>query len=352
MTALDVNRAESSRRQKYSREFRYRVVDVGRKRNRSGKRRWRLVALLALLVAAAVAYLESPWSTPPGWWRAHRHWPYASGPVRWRIVGPWLKATGRMPEMSWGELWGYVGDISGESETSGFVRRRETGEEPCTTLWQTPLGEIWGRATDEDLLEFLVIEELIDRIYDDENAGVREGDTVIDVGAHLGVFTRFALEHGAGRVVAFEPEATNLACLDKTFADEIEADRVVVVAAAAWHSRTTLKFKEPKATNTGEGRVSDVAELAGYDVVEVPAVTIDEVVDELGLERVDFIKMDIEGAERHALAGAKGTLDRFGPRMALCVYHKEDDREVLAKIALEARPSYRVGGNRQHLFFF
>lgn len=317
------------------------------------KRKARAFALLVLFGAAGYAYLESPWSTPPGWWKAHRHWPYASGPVRWRVVAPWHKMTGRLPEMTWGEIWGYAGDLSGDVETSGFVRLgRRTDEGPCTTLWETPLGEIWGRATDEDLLEFLVIEELIERVYDDRRAGVREGDTVMDVGGHLGVFTRFALEHGAGRVVVFEPEATNLACLEKTFADEIEAERVILVAAAAWDSRTVLTFKEPRPTNTGEGRVSDDPTMAGEDIVEVPAVTLDEVVRELGLERVDFVKMDIEGAERHALAGARETLDRFGPRMALCVYHLPDDREVLSRIALEARPSYRIAGDRHHAFFY
>jgi FkbM family methyltransferase len=261
--------------------------------------------------------------------------------------------TGRLPEMTWGELWGYAADRSGDAETSGFVRRvRHTGEEPCTTLWRTPLGDLWGRATDEDLLEFLVIEQLIERVYDHGRAGVREGDTVLDVGGHLGVFTRFALERGAGRVVVFEPEAVNLACLEKTFADEIEAERVILVAAAAWHSRTVLTFKVPRETNTGEGRVSDDPTLAGEDFVEVPAVTIDEVVRELGLERVDFVKMDIEGAERHALAGAKETLGRFAPRMALCVYHLPDDREVLSRIARDARPGYRVEGDRQHAFFY
>lgn len=309
--------------------------------------------LLVALVAATWVYLESPWSKPPGWWKAHRHWPYASGPVRWRVVAPWHKATGRLPEMSWGDLWGYASDFSGGAETSGFVQLdRRTGEEPCTTVWRTPLGEVWGRASDEDLLEFLIIEQLIERVYDGQNAGVREGDTVVDVGAHLGVFSRFALEHGARRVVAFEPEATNLACLEKTFADEIEDDRVILVGAAAWHSRTVLAFKEPSVSNTGEGRVSDELTVDGQRVVEVPAVTIDEVVRELGLEQVDFVKMDIEGAERHALTGATETLGRFGPRMALCVYHNEDDRAVLSKIALDARPSYRIGGNRQHAFFF
>ena len=113
-----------------------------------------------------------------------------------------------------------------------------------------------------------------------------------------------------------------------------------------------LKFNVPHDTNSGAGRVGDEPVFAGTAVVEVPAVPIDDVVDELGLETVDFIKMDIEGAERHALAGARRTLERFAPRMALCVYHNEEDYEVLSQIAREARPDYRVDSDRRHAFFY
>ena len=84
----------------------------------------------------------------------------------------------------------------------------------------------------------------------------------------------------------------------------------------------------------------------------MPAVTIDETVEHLGLDRVDFVKMDIEGSERYALKGAHRTLSRFGPRMALCIYHREDDRELIPQIVLEARPSYRVDTTRDQAYFY
>jgi FkbM family methyltransferase len=59
--------------------------------------------------------------------------------------------------------------------------------------------------------------------------------------------------------------------------------------------------------------------------VEVPVTTIDLLVRELGLPRVDFIKIDIEGAEREALQGGMQTLRRHRPRLRLDSYHEPDD---------------------------
>src|SRR5690606_9879084 len=58
---------------------------------------------------------------------------------------------------------------------------------------------------------------------------------------------------------------------------------------------------------------------------KVTMVRLDDYVKARGLTRVDFIKFDIEGAEIPALEGARETIERFRPRMALCLYHKWDD---------------------------
>ena len=51
----------------------------------------------------------------------------------------------------------------------------------------------------------------------------------------------------------------------------------------------------------------------------VPLTTIDKMVTELNLQRVDVIEMDIEGAERQVLTGTRATIAQFTPRMAICV---------------------------------
>ena len=74
----------------------------------------------------------------------------------------------------------------------------------------------------------------------------------------------------------------------------------------------------------------------------VPLTTIDKIVNELGLERVDFIKMDIEGAEVAALTGARETLRRFRPRLAIAVYHREGDLVGVEQAVLQAAEGWAV----------
>lgn len=68
---------------------------------------------------------------------------------------------------------------------------------------------------------------------------------------------------------------------------------------------------------------------------------LDTIVEMLGLERVDFIKMDIEGAEVDALLGAEETIKRFKPKLAICTYHRPTDPIEIRKILLNYNPNYR-----------
>jgi len=75
---------------------------------------------------------------------------------------------------------------------------------------------------------------------------------------------------------------------------------------------------------------------------KVKALKIDTIVEELGLEKVDFIKMDIEGAEIDALLGAEQTIKRFKPKLAICTYHRPTDSEEIKKIILSYNSDYKL----------
>ncbi len=81
-------------------------------------------------------------------------------------------------------------------------------------------------------------------------------------------------------------------------------------------------------------------------------MTVDDFVCEDSLAYVDFIKADIEGAERDMLRGAEGVLRKFGPKLSLCTYHLDDDPKVLEAIIKGTNPKYRVVQHEKKLFAF
>ena len=85
---------------------------------------------------------------------------------------------------------------------------------------------------------------------------------------------------------------------------------------------------EPSGANPGSPAF--LAEpVDGTIIADLPVLTLDAIVAQSRLNRVDFIKMDIEGSEHFALRSARGTLRRFKPRMAIYTYHLLDDPVVV-----------------------
>ena len=76
----------------------------------------------------------------------------------------------------------------------------------------------------------------------------------------------------------------------------------------------------------------------GNDIAEI--ITLDSYVNEKKLSRVDFLKMDVEGAELEVLRGAVTTIARFKPILAISVYHKVDDFWTLMNFVKSIRPDY------------
>jgi Methyltransferase FkbM domain len=61
---------------------------------------------------------------------------------------------------------------------------------------------------------------------------------------------------------------------------------------------------------------------------------------------VSFLKMDIEGAEPDALMGARATLARHAPTLAVCLYHRREHLWQIPRIILDANPRYRLSLRR------
>ena len=88
--------------------------------------------------------------------------------------------------------------------------------------------------------------------------------------------------------------------------------------------------------------------LQASDLIET--ITLDDFVKERKLERVDFIKSDIEGFERYLLQGAQETLKNFAPKLALCTYHLPDDPQVMTDLIMQANPRYNIVYGKMKLY--
>lgn len=67
-----------------------------------------------------------------------------------------------------------------------------------------------------------------------------------------------------------------------------------------------------------------------------------DTIDNLISEKVDFIKLDIEGAEQDAIEGAKQTIKKYKPILAICIYHKAQDWYMVPKKVLEIESEYAI----------
>lgn len=93
-----------------------------------------------------------------------------------------------------------------------------------------------------------------------------------------------------------------------------------------------------------------VQDETGIESVQVATTTIDDFVSFQKLGHVDFIKADIEGAERLMLEGARKTIREFAPNLSICYYHKLDDLKTLTRMLHEINPNYEIKAQYRKLY--
>ena len=73
---------------------------------------------------------------------------------------------------------------------------------------------------------------------------------------------------------------------------------------------------------------------------KVPLRSIDSLVNTKDIEKIDFIKLDVEGAEMDTLRGAQQSIAHFKPKLAISLYHKPDDLFEIILYIKEKFPFY------------
>jgi len=169
-----------------------------------------------------------------------------------------------------------------------------------------------------------------EQYFPDDVVKLTDHEVFVDCGAFTGdTAGQFVAQCGNRfeRIVCFEPDPTNFAVLNRAHAD----DRIVKIPSGVWNENTTLTFK------SGKSAGSKVSASGKENLVSVHVVAIDEVPE---CQNASFVKMDIEGAEMNALRGARRIIGANRPKLAVSIYHSDEEMLAIPEYLHAALESY------------
>lgn len=142
---------------------------------------------------------------------------------------------------------------------------------------------------------------------------LKKDDVFIDVGANIGAYSLVAskIVGKGGRIHSFEPVTK----VFERFGENIRLNNMTNITAnqkAVYNTSDIISIFVSSVENAGMSSVFHHDSESGI-IEKVQAITIDDYVDKMNLQRVNMIKIDIEGAELFALQGMQNTLKKFRP---------------------------------------
>lgn len=155
----------------------------------------------------------------------------------------------------------------------------------------------------------------------------KSGEVFVDVGAYDGYTTEafIKLSPKFHKVFLFEPEEKNMKVAKERLS---RFDNIIYHQLGLSNRKESLRFD----TSGSSSKITQDGD------VTIDVNKLDDIID----ERVSFIKMDIEGAEPQAIEGAKETIAKYHPKLAISVYHRKDDFWTIAQQILSVREDYKI----------
>jgi FkbM family methyltransferase len=188
----------------------------------------------------------------------------------------------------------------------------------------------------------------------------KPGDTVVDVGAHIGLYTLIAAKKvgPSGKVIAIEPDPDNCNLLKRN----IELNRltnVTILERAAFSSNSKLKLYLP-GKERGFTKLSTIManRAVTENFLEIDATTLDHLMLMQGITQVNWIKIDVEGAELEVLKGATVTLSVSKDLAMLIEVHNVNNMDLHSAIVRFLQPyefhiefERRYANGERHVLF-
>lgn len=152
---------------------------------------------------------------------------------------------------------------------------------------------------------------------------IKPGDIIIDAGANIGGFTIQAAQKTGpgGMVYAIEPDEQNIETLKRNI-EHNKLNNIIIVPHALWSERCTKEFYISNRPGEHTLMNYDNELFSEGKKVTIQCDTLDNMMKNLDVERVNYLKMDIEGAEIEALKGAKNLLSNYSPNLLIEALHE------------------------------
>lgn len=174
---------------------------------------------------------------------------------------------------------------------------------------------------------------------------VKKNDIVLDCGACFGDTALWFRQEGAQKVYSFEPNPDTFSFLERNAFkyNEIDNPWLIPLPYAIGKEEGEISFKQEK-----EHPEACVIDEDGN--IKVPIISLDLWCERNGV-KPDFIKMDLEGYEPTALLGAKNIIQKYKPRVAICLYHNFSDMWTIPHILKSFCPQYTFWCKKSHLLY-
>ncbi|MEA3451925.1 MAG: FkbM family methyltransferase, partial [Bacteroidota bacterium] len=146
-----------------------------------------------------------------------------------------------------------------------------------------------------------------------------EGDIVLEIGAYIGMYAiRIAQKVGiTGKIIAIEAMKNNYKILKKNIHTN-NIKNILPINKAIWHEQGMLQFYAT--TKQANSAVSDFVD--NEKVINIESETIDSIVKNNNLSKIDFIRIQVNGAEKNALLGMDETF-KLKPKLMVTVLHTD-----------------------------
>jgi len=189
-------------------------------------------------------------------------------------------------------------------------------------------------------LGYLYTEVFSDRLinphaYEYGPVALSAGDVVVDAGACEGFFSCYALQKKVGQIYLFEPVQSLCHGLRKTFEKEVAEQRAFIIDKGISYKSGSEKFIQDN-----QYICMSRCDSQGSALIEL--LSLDDFVINNEIKKLDFIKMDVEGAEVDAIKGAENTIKMLRPKLSIAVYHNYENAFLIRDLVKNYCSDYKV----------